>query len=234
MMETSATGEQPVDATVAGPAHRRWMTRRRVVWVAGAGIVAVAMTVLLAGKLWLSGFQPLAMNGSQPYATSSTDAWEMNSLVLDDRAFLVKNEYGATLTFRQEIYNTSSRSIKIIDPGPALADWRRSHAPCLWQPVRTQFTAVGEGTPARKVPFTLKPGESFMLELIGRIGEPGCDGPKTAYVGTKIDVPLRFSVFGISRTQSIPLGLTVWETDEPKRGLGLDIRKLMRTTELEA
>ncbi|WP_433544333.1 hypothetical protein ACQPZG_03895 (plasmid) [Streptomyces sp. CA-294286] len=191
-----------------------------------AVVVAVAMAVLLAGKLWF-GFQPLATGGSRPYATSSTDAWEVNSFLLDDRAFLVKNESGATLTLRQQINNTSSRSIRIIDPEPALADWRRSHGPCLWQPVRAHFTAVRTGTPARTVPFTLNPGESIMLELIGRIGRPGCDAHMTGgHVGTKIDIPLRFSVFGIPRTQSIPLGLTIWESDEPERALGPDIRKL--------
>ncbi|GHH56619.1 hypothetical protein GCM10018773_62850 [Streptomyces candidus] len=103
------------------------MTRRQVTW---AVVAAVVTAVLLAGKVWF-GFQPLATGGSRPYATSSTDAWEVNSFLLDDRALLIKNEYGATLTLRQQIHNTSSRSIRIIDPGPALADWRRSHAPCL-------------------------------------------------------------------------------------------------------
>ncbi|MCX4972767.1 hypothetical protein [Streptomyces sp. NBC_00620] len=226
MSETSATAEQTVDADAVGPARRGRITRRRVIWVFVAGIVAVVVAVPLTGKVWLAGFQPLTAGGSQPYATSSTDAWEVDSFLVDGRALMVKNDYGATLTLHQEIHNASSRSIKIIDPGPALADWRQSHAPCLWQPVRAQFTAVDEDAPALEVPFRLEPGESIMLELIGRIGEPGCDGPKSAFTGSEIAVPLRFSVFGISRTQSIPLGLTIWETDEPERGLGLDIRKL--------
>ncbi|MFD6300296.1 hypothetical protein ACFWFU_36345 [Streptomyces sp. NPDC060235] len=226
MSETRATAEQTVDADGAGPARRGWITRRRVIWVFVAGIVAVAIAVPLAGKVWLAGFQPLAAGGSQPYATSSTDAWEVDSFLIDGRALMVKNDYGATLTLHQEIHNASSRSIKIIDSGPALADWRQSHAPCLWQPVRAQFTAIDEDAPALEVPFRLEPGTSIMLELIGRIGEPSCDGPKSAFTGSEIDVPLRFSVFGISRTQSIPLGLTIWETDEPERGLGPDTRKL--------
>ncbi|MBB6439448.1 hypothetical protein HNQ79_005960 [Streptomyces candidus] len=39
-----------------------------------------------------------------------------------------------------------------------------------------------------------------MLELLGRVGKPGCDDPKTAYAGTKIDIPMRFSFLGIART----------------------------------
>ncbi|MFG2440716.1 hypothetical protein [Streptomyces sp. NPDC048508] len=226
MSEMRATAERTVDADGVGPALSGWVTRRQVIRVFVAVIVAVVIAVALAGKMWLAGFQPLAAGGTRPYATSSTDAWEVDSFLIDGRALMIKNDYGATLTLHQEIHNASSRSIKIINPGPALADWRQRHAPCLWQPVRAQFTAVEENAPALEMPFRLKPGESIMLELIGRIGEPGCNGSKSAFTGTEIDVPLRFSVFRISRTQSIPLGLTIWETDEPERGLGLDTRKL--------
>ncbi|MBC9714529.1 hypothetical protein H9Y04_18390 [Streptomyces sp. TRM66268-LWL] len=226
MPETSAPAGQSVDDAGEGPVRRGWITRRRAIWGLVIGIVAAAVAVLLAGRAWLDGFRPLA--AGQLDATSSTDAWEVDSFLFDNRALLVRNEYGATVTLHQEIHNVGSRGIEILDPGPALADWRESNAPCAWQPVRARFFVMdGEvATRALEVPFDLEPGKSFMLELTGRIGEPGCDGPKSAYVGSEINIPLRFGVLGISRTQSVPLDLMIWETDEPERGLNLSVRKL--------
>ncbi|NGN67632.1 hypothetical protein G5C51_27490 [Streptomyces sp. A7024] len=180
---------------------------------------AIAVVLAVAGT-WFARLQPIQQGSTWMKPMSSGDAWELENSALTLGAghshnILVRQEPRAEITMRLTLRNDSSLDLKVIDPEPALAAKRAQSPVAIWQPQSLRFSAdIFSDKPAGKLtpPFTLAPGEEMRVEFTSTIGDPdrrfqrNSDGVATL---SGIEVPLRFSWFGIPRTQNVPLDVQI-------------------------
>jgi hypothetical protein len=192
-------------------------------------VTVVSLAALTGGIIWFARLAPLAPGSTWAWPTSSTDAWRLDhALLATDHAVIVRNDHLAHLDFKLSIRNEGGVPIRILDQESAFRQWEGPG--CLWHPIGAEFaTPSWEDEPDAPLdpPFTLNPGAEASIQISGQLGDESQD--PCSQVGLswlEVEVPMRYSILDIHRTQHVPLDLVIGVTDDPDEWLDIDAEKL--------
>ena len=196
--------------------------RRRVAVLVAAAVLGVA---LVTATVTIARFAPLAPGSGSGPVTATVDAWITEPVLGDRTVVIVRDDGGGELDVRVSLTNTGPVTVA-VDLDRTLVDLRAASDPgCAWRADRLQAVTTGwGGEPAGDVlpaTFGLDPGQHVLLDLEGTIGSG--DGPSgcvvDALVARELDVPVRYTVAGLARTQVVATGYTLALSDDPEAWL---------------
>lgn len=181
----------------------------------GAVVVVVAVATALVGR-----FQPLGPGPGWGPVTASGDAWVVEPPLAERQLVVVRNDHGAAVDLRTSLTN-HGRVAVTVDLEATLASFQADHDPsCWWWPERLTATTTGwDGETVETLPatFRLEPGRHVMLDVEGTVGGGPGARPCTmaGLVSRDVDVPVRFTVAGLPRTQTIATPFVLALGDDP-------------------
>lgn len=225
--ESGANGDQLEAWSPAINDVRRIRPRRKhIVWSA----LAVVIAGLVAGLIWFIRFAPLEIGTSWGPITSSADAWRVDhSYVEASNAVIARNEHLARVDLEFTIRNGSGFAVKLLSATPAVELGREPV--CGWQPIDVKYSVPSwydDGGTELDPPFTLRSHDEVNVHVAGQIGteEVGPCTLQEALQWSELELPLRYSLLGIARTQEVPLDLIIGISDDPEMFLEIDMNEL--------
>jgi hypothetical protein len=207
--------------------------RRLVIW--GAVCLVAALVIVVATvEAVAAHLEPLGRGFTAPFVQTSGTGWYLSTQYMEPPVAVLKYQEGAQVRIRFPVANRSSSTIRLVDLDRTVRDMREITPPCYWHPTSGRVLSAGLGAGEMfdplPPPYDLKPQDEMVIEMSGRLGEPGATCQPGTGASGEPEVPLRFTWHGITETQRFPIGLKLVVTTVPESARKVSTTPLLPIT----